>query len=116
MSGQESKTGSRITTKDAQDAKILVEADLDEGFFEGRLGRLTPSETAYVGAVAALGDGPQQGAAVAKLLGRKPTSLSPVRDELMRSAVIYAPTRGFVDFTVPHCAAFVRRRYPIPSP
>jgi hypothetical protein len=106
------KTGSRITSQDTKHAKALVEADLDEGFFEGRIGRLTHAETAYVSAMAALGDGPRESAAVAKLLGRKPTSLSPVRDELMRSAVIYAPKRGLVDFTVPHCAAFIRRRYP----
>jgi AAA ATPase domain len=108
------KTGSRITLQDTKNARVLVEADLDESFFEGRIGRLTHAETVYVGAMAALGDGPRSGSAVAKLLNRKSTSLSPVRDELMRSAVIYSPRRGLVDFTVPHCAAFVRRRYPIP--
>jgi hypothetical protein len=61
--------------------------------------------------MAALGDGPQQSGQVAALLQRKPTSLSTVRDELMRNAVIYSPQRGTVDFTVPHCAAFVRRRF-----
>ena len=71
------------------------------------------TERAYAGAMAALGDGPQQSSRVAELLGRKPTSLSTVRDDLMRNAVIYAPQRGLVDFTVPHCAAYVRRRYPI---
>jgi hypothetical protein len=62
--------------------------------------------------MATLGDGPQKSGKVAELLQRKSTSLSPVRDELMRNAVIYAPCRGQVDFTVPHCAVFVRRRYP----
>ncbi|HEV7938437.1 MAG TPA: ATP-binding protein [Solirubrobacteraceae bacterium] len=107
------KAGNSITLQDTKNAKVLVEADLDESFFEGRIGRLTHAETAYVSAMAELGDGPQAGAAVAELLGRKPTSLSPVRDDLMRSAVIYAPRRGLVDFTVPHCSAFIRRHYPI---
>jgi hypothetical protein len=49
------------------------------------------------------------------MMGRTTTSLSPVRDELMRTAVIYAPRRGYVDFTVPHCAQFVRRIYPFES-
>jgi hypothetical protein len=105
-------TGKRITLKDTRAAKLLVEADLDESFFEGRLGRLTDTERAYLRAIATLGDGPQESSQVAKLLKRKATSLSPVRDELMRNAVIYSPRRGQVDFTVPHCAAFVRRRYP----
>jgi hypothetical protein len=104
-------TGKHITLADTMAAKLLVEADLDESFFEGRIGRLTAAERAYVGAIAALGDGPQESGEVAKMLGRKPTSLSMVRDELMRSAVIYSPRRGQLDFTVPHCAAFVRRRY-----
>jgi hypothetical protein len=81
-------TARQITLADTEAAKVLVEADLEESFFfEGRIGRLT--------------------------LQRKPTSLSPVRNELMRSAVIYAPKRGLVDFTVPHCGSFVRRRYPL---
>lgn len=104
-------SGTRITLADTTAAKALVEADLDESFFEGRIGRLTGAEIAYVSALAGLGDGPQESGQVAKLLQRKPTSLSTVRDELMRNAVIYAPRRGQVDFTVPHCAAFVRRRY-----
>lgn len=106
------KAGKRITLEDTRAAKLIVEADLDENFFEGRIGRLTDSERAYVSAMAALGDGPQDSSQVARLLQRKRTSLSPIRDELMRNAVIYAPSRGAVDFTVPHCAAFVRRRYP----
>jgi hypothetical protein len=106
------KAGKRITLEDTRAAKLLVEADLDENFFEGRIGRLSNTERAYVSAMAALGDGPQDSNQVATLLARKRTSLSPIRDELMRNAVIYAPSRGQVDFTVPHCAAFVRRRYP----
>jgi hypothetical protein len=100
-----------ITLDDTRAARPLVEADLDESFFEGRIGRLTELERAYVSAMAALGDGPQQSGDVAKLMRRRTTSLSMVRDELMRNAVIYAPHRGQVDFTVPHCAEFIRRRY-----
>ncbi|MGH2878432.1 MAG: AAA family ATPase [Solirubrobacteraceae bacterium] len=105
-------SAARITPEDAIAAKALVEADLDESFFEGRIGRLADSERTYVAAMASLGDGPQQSSRVAELLQRKPTSLSPVRDALMQSAIIYAPQRGLLAFTVPHCADFVRRRYP----
>ncbi|HUB35874.1 MAG TPA: ATP-binding protein [Solirubrobacteraceae bacterium] len=105
-------SGRQISLADTLAAKALVEADLDESFFEGRIGRLTNAERAYASAMAALGDGPQQSGQVAELLGRKQSSLSTVRDDLMRSAVIYSPRRGLVDFTVPHCAAYVRRSYP----
>ena len=39
------------------------------------------------------------GEMIADLLGRATTSQSPVRDDLIRSAVIYSPRRGYVDFT-----------------
>jgi hypothetical protein len=101
-----------ITLEDVEAAKAVVESHLDEEFYENRIGKLTEKGRLYVSAMAHLGDGPQSVGSVADLLGRKTTSLSPLREELMRSAVIYAPRRGFVDFTVPHCARFVRRNYP----
>lgn len=102
-----------ITLDDVRAAQVVVEDDLDENFFEPRIGRLAESERLYVSALADLGDGPQQTSAVAARLGRTVNSLSPPRDALIQSAVIYAPERGYVDFTVPHCASFVRRRYPL---
>jgi hypothetical protein len=101
-----------ITLDDVEAARPVVEADLDEEFYENRIGKLTASERLYVSGLAHLGDGPQQVRAIADLLGRATTSLSPVRDDLMRSAVIYSPRRGYLDSTVPHCAKFVRRSYP----
>jgi hypothetical protein len=102
-----------ITLDDVESAQPIVEADLDEEFYENRIGKLTASERLYVSALAHLGNGPQQVGAIADLLGRATTSLSPVRDDLMRSAVVYSPCRGYLDFTVPHCAKFVRRNYPL---
>ncbi len=105
--------GQWITAKDAATALVLVEDDLDENFFEGRIGRLTDAEKLYVAAMADLGDGPQPSAAVAARLGRTPKSVSPQRDALIGNAVIFAPRHGLIDFTVPHCGAFIRRRYPL---
>jgi hypothetical protein len=105
--------GARITARDAPAVQVLVEDVLDASCFEPRIGRLPASERAYVSAMADLGDGPQRSGAVAEWLGRTIGSVSPLRDALIDAAVIYAPRRGQVDFTVPHCAAFVRRRYPL---
>ena len=102
----------RITLKDALAAQAIVEDWLDDNFFEARMARINDSERAYVSAMATLGDGPQSSTAVAKRIGRPPSSLTRTRDELLRNSIIYAPHRGQVNFTVPHCAAFVRRRYP----
>jgi hypothetical protein len=107
------EAGTLITARDARAAQVLVEDFLDTSFFEPRIGRLAESERSYVSAMATLGDGPQQTSAVAGRLGRTIGSVSPLRDALIDSAVIYAPRRGYVDFTVPHCASYVRRRYPL---
>jgi hypothetical protein len=59
-----------ITLDDVEAAQPVVEADLDEEFYENRIGKLNGSERLYVSAVAHLGDGPQQVGAIATLLGR----------------------------------------------
>jgi hypothetical protein len=102
----------RITLEDTLGAQAVVEDWLDDNFFEARMKRLSDREREYVSAMAALGDGPQSTTAVAGILRSPPSSLTRTRDDLLRSSVIYAPRRGQVDFTVPHCTAFVRRRYP----
>ena len=102
-----------IAAREVHAAQALVEDFLDTSFFEPRIGRLAAAERSYVSALAELGDGPQRTAAIAERLGRAIGSVSPLRDALVANAVIYAPRRGYVDFTVPHCAAFVRRRYPL---
>ena len=107
------EVGGVITAREVRAARVLVEDFLDTSFFEPRIGRLAASERSYVSAMAELGDGPQQTSAIAGRLGRTIGSVSPLRDALIGSAVIYAPRRGYVDFTVPHCASFVRRRYPL---
>ena len=83
--------------------------------YENRIGKLTSSERLYVSALAHLGDGPQRVGAIANLLRRSTTSLSPLRDDTMRSAVIYSPRRGYVDFTAPHCATFVTPQLSLPT-
>lgn len=102
--------GDRITRADVEAAIPLAEEELDESFFAVRLGRLNATQRAYVEAMADLGDGPVSSAAVAHRLERRPTDVTKLRDALIREAIIYAPARGQVAFTVPQCARFVRRR------
>ena len=101
--------GDRITRADVETALRLAEDELDESFFEVRLGLLT-RVSAYIRAMAELGDGPSP-PSTSPVTSRKPTDLTKVREALIREAIIYAPARGEVAFTVPHCARFVRRRY-----
>ena len=54
------------------------------------------------------GDEPVPTANVADELGRKPSSLSPARDGLIKKGLIYSAERGLVAFTVPHFGHFLR--------
>ena len=105
------RDGTHITRASVESAIPLAESELDESFFEVRLGRLNQSERAYVHAMAALGEGPVSSAAIARGLGRKPEAVTKIRESLIQEAIVFAPARGQLEFTVPHCARFVRRRY-----
>ena len=47
-------------------------------------------------------------AAVAAILDRKPQSLSPARDALLKKGLIYSGERGRIAFTVPHFGRYLR--------
>jgi hypothetical protein len=49
-------------------------------------------------------------ASVAEALGKKPQSLSPARDALMKKGLIYSAERGRIAFTVPHFGRYLRER------
>jgi len=82
---------------------------LDDNFFRVRFDRLTPSEKKFLRAMAELGTGPYRIGDVADLLGIKVGSLSPRRAKLINKGMIYSPTHGDLDFTVPLFDAFMRR-------
>lgn len=45
---------------------------------------------------------------VATALGKKPQSLSPARDALLKKGLIYSGERGRIAFTVPHFGRYLR--------
>jgi hypothetical protein len=55
-------------------------------------------------------DGSVPTADVATSLKRKPQSLSPARDGLIKKGLVYSAERGTVAFTVPHFGKFLRTR------
>jgi hypothetical protein len=103
---------SPITWADVMQAAPEAEAELAVGFFGARYDRATPAERDYMVAMADLGQGTDDLAVstadVAKLLGRKPQSLSPARDGLIKKGLVFSGERGTVAFTVPHFGKFLR--------
>ena len=104
--------GSPITRADVLEAAPVAEAELAIGFFGARFERATPAERDYMKAMADLGaassDGPVLTAEVARSLDRRPQSLSPARDGLIKKGLVFAEERGVVRFTVPHFGTFLR--------
>lgn len=84
---------------------------LDEGFFNVRLDRLTPTEQEYVIAMASLPSSPYKTGDIAKKLGKTNQSLAPIRAKIIEKGMVYSPAHGEVDFTVPLFADFLHRRF-----
>jgi hypothetical protein len=106
--------GDPITPDDVREAAPEAEAELAVGFFGARYDRATPAERDYMTAMADLGrdfdDGPVSTADIARHLARKPQSLSPARDGLIKKGLVFSAERGSVAFTVPHFGKFLRGR------
>jgi hypothetical protein len=101
--------GSPIETDDIDLATKRALARLDEGFFRVRFDRLTNAEVEYVEAMASLGKGPYKVNDVAKALQKQPKSLGPRRASIITKGMIYSPSYGEIDFTVPLFDDFLRR-------
>ena len=105
---------SPITAEDVEVAAPEAERELAVGFFGSRYERATPAERDYLRAMAdaALGQetdavGAVATADVAAVLGKKPQSLSPARDALLKKGLIYSGERGRIAFTVPHFGRYL---------
>ena len=111
---------SPIAAADVNVAAPEAEAELAVGFFGSRFERATPAEREYMRAMAALsvadpGDDMDLAvptAEIARSLDRKPASLSPARDTLIKKGLIYSGERGTVAFTVPHFGRYLRTQPP----
>lgn len=67
--------------------------------------------------MAELGEGPYRSGSVARKLGQASTALSQVRQRLMNKGLIYATEDyGFIDFSVPRFAEYMRRHLPYQPP
>ena len=111
---------SPITVQDVAVAAPEAEAELAVGFFGSRFERATPAEREYLRAMAdaatTLAESGEEvddiesvpTSAVATVLDRKPQSLSPARDALLKKGLIYSGERGRIAFTVPHFGRYLR--------
>jgi len=108
---------SPIGLEDVRVGASEADAELAVGFFGSRFERATPGEREYLRAMADVSVAEDEQASdlesvatsdVAAHLGRKPQSLSPARDALLKKGLIYSGERGRIAFTVPHFGKYLR--------
>jgi hypothetical protein len=104
--------GPSIELMDIREATIRSVKELDQSFFRVRFDRLTPREKDYLRALAALGQGAQRSGDVAEILGVTIQSGAPLRAALIRKGMIYSPSHGDTEFTVPLFGEFMLRVMP----
>lgn len=111
---------SPISADDVRVAGPEAEAELAVGFFGSRYERATPGEREYLRGMADLAAAQAESgkeldevesvatSELAQHLDRKPQSLSPARDALLKKGLIYSGERGRIAFTVPHFGRYLR--------
>jgi len=108
---------SPITHADVEEAQPAAQAALDRTIYEVRVQRATVNERKYMRAMAELGDGPYRSGSVARKLGQTATAVSQTRQRLIDKGLIYATEDyGYVDFSVPRFAEYMRRYMPYRRP
>ena len=98
-----------ISLDDVKAATKMVLPRLDKNFFRVRFDRLTPSEKRFLKAMADLGSGPHKTGDIAGALNVKISSIGPNRANLINKGMIYSPSYGEMDFSVPLFDGFLKR-------
>jgi AAA ATPase domain len=104
---------SPIAATDVEEVRETVNDTLVASFFGPRLALATEAEQRYLAAMASLRE-PRRTADVARAFGvSDQRSVSAHRDSLIRKGLVWVPRRGYVDFTVPLFAEFLREHHPL---
>lgn len=85
---------------------------LDESFFRVRFDRVTHKEKQFLRAMADLGQGPYQIKEIAAQLKTTTSNLTTHRANLLKKGMIFSPSYGLLDFSVPLFDAFMQRSMP----
>lgn len=101
-----------ISVEDIEAAEGLFWHELDKGFFSVRYRRCTAREKQFMTAMVKCGELPCTIANVANMLGKKVSSISLIRAQLINKGMIYPTSYGEIDFTVPQFDNYIKRINP----
>lgn len=104
---------SPIEASDAREATVQALAELDASFFRVRFDRLYDHGEALHAGDGRARSGPASLGDVADVLGRKVTTVAPVRNALIAKGMLYSPAHGDTAFTVPLFDGFMKRIVPL---
>lgn len=99
----------RITESDVDSIYEEYMDRLDKSFFGARYNRATKKEKEFLFAMLKCKKFPCSTSQIANHMGKQQKQISPLRSQLMNKGLIYAPSLGEVDFTVPHFDRYLRR-------
>lgn len=105
----ESAPEKRITVEDARVAETIGRAQLDQGFFPSRWRRASRAEKDFLRLMAIDGAAGSATPTLAARAGKKMTSMTMTRASLISKGIIYAPSLGRLEFTVPGMSDYIRR-------
>lgn len=104
--------GPQITLEDVEEAIGPLEEKLDESFFAIRTAKTTDLERDYLRAMAELPRGPKSSGDIATMLGYSGSEkVGATRANLISRGLIYTPSTGYADFTVPQFDLYMKRTY-----
>ncbi|MCU1480813.1 MAG: hypothetical protein JWQ19_1599 [Subtercola sp.] len=100
-----------ITLDDVEIGVEAARAEIDRGLYQSRWERSSPTQQAFMAAMALdAGDPSAMSDLVVRLGKRSTTDISVNRRDLIRSGLIFTPQRGVVAFTVPGMDDFISRQ------
>lgn len=99
----------RITESDVDSVYEIYMDSLEKSFFGARFTRATKKEKEFLFAMLKCNQFPCSTSQIAKYMGKQQGQISPLRSKLMNKGLIYAPSLGEVDFTVPHFDRYLKR-------
>jgi len=102
-----------ISLEEFESVHEIILSELDRRFFKDRFESATDAEQRYLAVMAQLSGAPYRTAEIANAGYARPSSASEPRAALLKKDLIWSPRRGFVDFTVPQFAEYIRRTHPL---
>lgn len=99
----------QITRNDVMRAKPNIQSGLDGSFFRVRYDRLTPREKIFMHAMARCEHSECTLAEVATQMQSTSSSISRIREQLVRKGMLFSPRHGCIRYTVPLFKEFLLR-------